>query len=127
MTTVLNSQMFERFVEERLADPDHPQIKVRRIYMYIWVCRYDVQVPCCPPVASVRLPVWQSPTHPHTHKLTHIYIHAKQFFDESIVAKLNRSKTQLKKGGTAFLDDSTDAVTETFNPPPPSNWCVSCV
>ena len=31
MTTVLNSQMFERFVEERLADPDHPQIKVRTI------------------------------------------------------------------------------------------------
>lgn len=30
MTTVLTSQMFERFVEERLADPDHPQIKVRR-------------------------------------------------------------------------------------------------
>ena len=28
MTTVLNSQMFERFVEERLADPGHPQIKV---------------------------------------------------------------------------------------------------
>lgn len=28
MTTVLASQMFERFVEERLADPDHPQIKV---------------------------------------------------------------------------------------------------
>lgn len=29
MTTVLASQMFERFVEERLADPDHPQIKVK--------------------------------------------------------------------------------------------------
>jgi hypothetical protein len=28
MTTVLTSQMWERFVEERLADPDHPHIKV---------------------------------------------------------------------------------------------------
>jgi hypothetical protein len=48
----------------------------------------------------------------------------KQFFDESIIAKLNRSKTQLKKGDTAFLDDMRDVITETFNPPPPSNWYV---
>lgn len=53
--------------------------------------------------------------HPPTHK---------QFFDESIIAKLNRSKTQLKKGDTAFLDDMRDVITETFNPPPPSNWYV---
>lgn len=29
MITVLSSQMFERFIEERLTEPDHPQIKVR--------------------------------------------------------------------------------------------------
>ncbi|GAB5037240.1 Hypothetical protein NocV09_06800120 [Nannochloropsis oceanica] len=71
MNTVLSSQMFERFIEERQTEPDHPQIK---------------------------------------------------FFDESIIAKLNRSKTQLKKGDTTFLDDMRDTITETFNPPPPSNW-----
>lgn len=76
MITVLSSQMFERFIEERLTEPDHPQIK---------------------------------------------------FFDESIIAKLNRSKTQLKKGDTAFLDDTRDVITETFNPPPPSNWYVDAL
>jgi len=30
MTTVLSSQMFERFIEERQTEPDHPQIKVMR-------------------------------------------------------------------------------------------------
>ena len=35
--------------------------------------------------------------------------------------------TRQQQGGTAFLDDATDAVTETFNPPPPSNWWVFCV
>lgn len=62
----------------------------------------------------------------HTHRLSSTKSKPHQFFDESIVAKLNRSKTQLKKGDTAFLDDATDAVTETFNPPPPSNWYVAC-
>lgn len=28
MTTVLSSQMFERFIEERQTESDHPQIKV---------------------------------------------------------------------------------------------------
>jgi hypothetical protein len=71
LNAVLSSQMFERFIEERIANPNHPQIK---------------------------------------------------FFDESIIAKLNRSKTQLSKRETSFLDDNSDAVTEIFNPPPPSNW-----
>lgn len=30
MNTVLSSQMFERFIEERQTEPDHPQIKVIR-------------------------------------------------------------------------------------------------
>jgi hypothetical protein len=28
MGTIIASQMFERFIEERLNEPDHPQIKV---------------------------------------------------------------------------------------------------
>ena len=52
------------------------------------------------------------------------------FFDESINAKLNRSKKAAlsnigrggKKGTTAFLDDKSALVTDTFAPPPPSNW-----
>jgi len=44
-----------------------------------------------------------------------------RFFDESIVAKMNRSALA-KHEPTPFLDDRSDAVNETFQPPPPSNW-----
>lgn len=49
-----------------------------------------------------------------------------QFFDESILAKLNRSrKTTLANGGkkwpTPFLDDESDKITRTFTAPLPSN------
>jgi hypothetical protein len=49
-----------------------------------------------------------------------------RFFDESIIAKHNRSKkTTLATGGkkmpTPFLDDDSERVTKTFTPPPPSN------
>jgi hypothetical protein len=47
-----------------------------------------------------------------------------RFFNESIVQKMNRSATisRMKKKSTPFLTDTSDAVSETFNPPPPSNW-----
>ena len=47
-----------------------------------------------------------------------------RFFDESIIAKTNRSKrTKLAKKTipTPFLDDEANNVTKTFTPPPPSN------
>ncbi|GKZ00040.1 hypothetical protein MPSEU_000957400 [Mayamaea pseudoterrestris] len=50
-------------------------------------------------------------------------------FDESINAKINRSKKNaLMSFGrpdmkdTAFLDDTSHSVKETYTPPPPSNW-----
>jgi hypothetical protein len=71
--TLLSSQMFERFLEERINNPDD-----------------------------------------------------FRFLDESIVAKNNRSvKKAFAKGGrknTPFLADEFGAITETFIPPPPSNW-----
>ena len=49
-----------------------------------------------------------------------------RFFQESIVAKNNRSMKQKWKKGkkevTPFLVDESHAITETFTPPPPSNW-----
>lgn len=71
---------------------------------------FPLQHPTTSPQLSIPLPPLVLPSAP------------AQFFDESIIAKLNRSKTQLKKGDTAFLDDTRDVITETFNPPPPSNW-----
>lgn len=50
------------------------------------------------------------------------------FFDESINAKLNRSKKAAianLRGGkrpTNFIDDTSMNVQETFTPPPPSHW-----
>ena len=48
------------------------------------------------------------------------------FFDESINAKMNRSKrvtlSGLAKKTTSFLDDTSNVTTEAFTPPPPSNW-----
>ncbi|KAL3936524.1 MAG: hypothetical protein SGBAC_008179 [Bacillariaceae sp.] len=71
---VIQTQMFQCFLETRSEDPKDPQIR---------------------------------------------------FFDECILAKLNRSKkTTLVNGGklaTPFLDDESDKVTKTFTPPPPSN------
>ena len=48
-----------------------------------------------------------------------------RFFDESIIAKNNRSKKNAlkiagKKKPTPFLDDLSGKVTKTFTPPPPS-------
>ena len=73
VTMCLQSQMFERFIEERIENSNQPEIR---------------------------------------------------FFNESIIQKLNRSaKSGLtKKKDTPFLSDSSDIVSETFNPPPPSNW-----
>eukprot|EP00752_Nemacystus_decipiens_P011001 g9775.t1 len=45
-----------------------------------------------------------------------------RFFDESIAAKLNRSKTHPIKRDTPFLNDLSDAHNQVFNPPAPSNW-----
>lgn len=75
MERVIQTQMFQRFLEEREENPMDPQIR---------------------------------------------------FFDESIIAKLNRSKkTTLANGGkkvpTPFIDDESETVTKTFTPPPPSN------
>ncbi|CAN0401931.1 unnamed protein product, partial [Discosporangium mesarthrocarpum] len=73
MQNFLQSQMFERFLEERTADHTQPEVR---------------------------------------------------FFDESIVAKLNRSKTNIKRE-TPFLSDNSDAhnqVRVVFSPPAPSNW-----
>jgi hypothetical protein len=67
---MLQSQMFERFLEERYTRPDLPEIR---------------------------------------------------FFDESIIEKLNRSRTAAKRD-TPFLDDTSNDVSETYNPPLPSNW-----
>lgn len=45
------------------------------------------------------------------------------FFDESIIAKQNRSKRlTVRQRDTPFLDDQSGVVKETFTPPPPSNW-----
>jgi hypothetical protein len=70
---LLQSQMFERFIEERISNPGQPEI---------------------------------------------------MFFNESIIQKMNRSATLTrgKKKATPFLSDNSDNVSETFNPPPPSNW-----
>eukprot|EP00980_Cylindrotheca_fusiformis_P011967 scaffold2830_cov131-Cylindrotheca_fusiformis.AAC.88 len=75
MERVIQTQMFQRFLEEREENPMDSQIR---------------------------------------------------FFDESIIAKQNRSKrTTLAHGGkkllTPFLDDDSDKITRTFTPPPPSN------
>jgi len=63
---ILKTQMFQRFLEDRLADPDHPEIR---------------------------------------------------FFDESILAKINRSKVKkMAKGGklpTPFLEDDSGKVRTT--------------
>jgi len=49
-----------------------------------------------------------------------------RFFREAIIAKQNRSvSVSIKNRGrkdTPFLSDKTDAITEAFQPPPPSNW-----
>lgn len=58
MNAFLDSQMFERFLEERTANPTQPEVR---------------------------------------------------FFDESIAAKLNRSKTNPIKKDTPFLNDLSDA------------------
>ena len=75
ISEVVSTQMFERFVEERVSDPDQAEVL---------------------------------------------------FFDESIVAKNNRSKLKTVKGKgrktTPFLSDQSGAVTETYMPPLPSNW-----
>lgn len=75
MSKVVSSQMFERFIEERISDPDQPEVL---------------------------------------------------FFDESIIAKNNRSRLRTVKGKgkktTPFLSDQSGAVTDTFTPPAPSNW-----
>ena len=47
------------------------------------------------------------------------------FFDESINAKINRSKfTSLARGkrDTTFIDDKSKTVTDIYTPPPPSNF-----
>lgn len=43
-----------------------------------------------------------------------------KFFDESILAKLNRSKFALNKSSTPFLSDDSDALREIFTVPGPS-------
>uniref|UniRef100_A0A7S4R4H9 UDENN domain-containing protein n=2 Tax=Ditylum brightwellii TaxID=49249 RepID=A0A7S4R4H9_9STRA len=72
VSQVTSSQMFERFVEERITSPDQPEMRL---------------------------------------------------FDETIVAKNNRSKKTVgKKKETPFLSDQSGNITDTFAPPPPSNW-----
>jgi len=45
-----------------------------------------------------------------------------KFFDDSIVAKRNRSKSTVgRKRETSFLNDNTGKIVETFIPPAPSN------
>lgn len=72
---VLRTQMFQRFLEERMENPGQTEIR---------------------------------------------------FFDEAIVAKLNRSKVKkMAKGGkvpTPFLDDDSGKITKTYIPPPPNNF-----
>jgi hypothetical protein len=72
---VIQTQMFQRFLEERKDNPMDPEFR---------------------------------------------------FFDESIIAKINRSKkAKLAQGGkklsTPFLDDEGQKIIKTFTPPPPSN------
>eukprot|EP00547_Thalassionema_nitzschioides_P007486 CAMPEP_0194204628 /NCGR_PEP_ID=MMETSP0156-20130528/4096_1 /TAXON_ID=33649 /ORGANISM="Thalassionema nitzschioides, Strain L26-B" /LENGTH=1620 /DNA_ID=CAMNT_0038930687 /DNA_START=42 /DNA_END=4904 /DNA_ORIENTATION=- len=74
VSRVCQTQMFQRFLEERNEHPEDPEIR---------------------------------------------------FFDESIIAKLNRSKKEaIAKGGkkipTPFLDDDSERITKTFTPPQPS-------
>ena len=72
ISRVINTQMFQRFLEERQENPMDPEIR---------------------------------------------------FFDESIIAKLNRSaKAKVsKKFTTPFLDDKTNDINKTFISTPPSN------
>ena len=75
LENILNTQLFQRFLEERIENPNLPEIR---------------------------------------------------FFDESIVAKRNRSKKAIANGGkksTPFLNDKTTwKVTKQFAPPPPNNF-----
>jgi hypothetical protein len=75
LENILKTQLFQRFLEERIGNPDIPEIR---------------------------------------------------FFDESIVAKRNRSKKAIANGGkkpTPFLNDKTTwKVTKQFVPPPPNNF-----
>ena len=75
LENILKTQLFQRFLEERIENPDIPEIR---------------------------------------------------FFDESIVAKRNRSKKAIANGGkklTPFLNDKTSwKVTKKFAPPPPNNF-----
>jgi DENN domain-containing protein 5 len=75
LKTIMQTQFFQQFLEERQAYPDTPEIR---------------------------------------------------FFEESIIAKINRSKKATmanggKKRPTPFLKDETWKVTKTYTPPPPSN------
>jgi len=53
-----------------------------------------------------------------------------KFFDQSINAKINRSKKRSltlgrpgqKRKDTSFLHDTSGKISETYAPPPPSNW-----
>lgn len=84
---MLSSQMFERFIEERIANANHPQVTPTS------------KSQGCQRLADAAGPgLWP-----------HGGVQIK-FFDESINAKLNRAKTQLVKKETPFLDDSTDQV-----------------
>lgn len=75
VSSILATQMFQRFIQERKANPSSPSIL---------------------------------------------------FFDQSIIAKNNRSKkTTLTGGGkqkTPFLDDTSMQIQEVFTPPSPSYW-----
>lgn len=65
MNALLDSQLFERFLEERTTNPTQPEVR---------------------------------------------------FFDESIAAKLNRSKTNPIKRDTPFLNDVSDAHSQASAP-----------
>jgi hypothetical protein len=74
LNNVVQTQLFQHFLEERKENPETPEIR---------------------------------------------------YFDEAIIAKLNRSKkATMANGGkrpTPFLNDTTWRITKTFTPPPPSN------
>eukprot|EP00742_Colponemidia_sp_Colp-10_P008924 GILJ01009697.1.p1 GENE.GILJ01009697.1~~GILJ01009697.1.p1 ORF type:complete len:1130 (-),score=163.99 GILJ01009697.1:140-3529(-) len=71
LAQIMDSQMFERFIEERIQSLADPFPEVR-------------------------------------------------FFDESIKAKINRSKWAVRKQDTPFLASNEDAIKETFVAPPPN-------